>query len=729
MALRVALAGAVILMAAVGGASAQEASGYVEFTAGRSHQEAEDPNGTVLQSQGETFLQRYSLDLSWRFFPNIRFVAGGVFERNAADMSGDFGDGGATTQRLSPYLNLLMRTPLYSAQLGYYRTEDKLKANGLVTRDTQEVYNSVLGWRPEDLPEVTLRLSRTNNFDKERLSVDTTNDIAELISTYSLRDRLEFYYRGSFGESKDRVEDTTIDRTNHAGRVSYADDWLDRRIQFAAEYDITYKSTEVRTAGSGEVVTLIFASQGLSLLTVTPTTDPLVSNPALIDGNQVASAGIDLGLPPVGGDTRPRNIGLDMATPMELNTLYLWVDRELPQDIADAFSWDVYTSSDNMTWVLRQNVAPADIMTEIGQPPLVQPRTRFEIRFSRQTSRYIKVVTRPLDNSVASASSWPNIFVTELSAAISVPAEEAEGRSRQTVQRVSTNLRARLLARPMLYYEMTYTARDDERLPYSYTLSNGFSLRHAFDPVYSVTARVAREDGRDRDGDRTEYIYTASVRAVPVETLQHSLVFSGKSSDFEGITTDTSSVFLYSTAELYRGVTTNVSLGKSYASGSDGGRTETTQVSALATLIPHATTTFNLLFDSRRAQTESAASFPVQDRTIRSAQASVSYRPVPTLYLFYSYRMEHQTEADDRFLRNYSASWSPFPGGSLQLLFRYDETYRSELQSLYRVVSPRLRWNLSDRWYVDVGYEQTRYESNQYVTKTEAVTGTMRMWF
>ncbi len=728
-AVQVGLVGAIILMAAARGASAQEASGFVELTAGRNHQETEDPNGIVFKTTGDTLLQRYGLDVSWRFYPNLRFVLGGVFERNASDTWGDFGNGRATTQRLSPYANLLLRTPLYSAQLGYYRTDDKQESGGFSTKNTQEVYNTVLGWRPEGLPEVTMRLSRTNNYDEERLTQDRTDDVAELIGRYDLKEKVGFYYHGSLGRSTDRIEDTTIDTLSHLGRVSYADSWLDRKVQFSTEYDVTYKTADVTTSGNGEVVSIVFASQGLSLITLTPTTDPLTSNPALIDGNQSASAGLDLGLPPPAGDTRPRNMGLDLATPTDVNTLYLWVDRELPPDIANAFSWEIYTSPDNMTWTLRQTVHPADTATEPGQPPLVQPRTRFEIRFSRQSSRYIKVVTRPLDNSVPNAASWPNIFVTELSAALTVPAAEAEGRTSQTIQRLTSDLRVRILSRPMLYYEMTYTARDQDPQPFTYTLSNGFSLRHAFGPVYSVSARVAREDGQDREGDRIEYLYTASLRAVPLDTLQHTLVFSGRSSDIEGDTTDTSSVYLYSTAELYRGVTTNVSLGKSYASGSDGRRTDTTQVSALATLIPHRTTTLNLLYDSRATHTDSPATTLVADRTTRSAQASVTYRPLPTLYLFYSYRLEHETEAEDRFLRNYSASWTPLPGGSLQLLMRFDESYRSDLQSRFQVFSPRVRWNISDRWYVDVGYEKTKYESNETVTTTEGVTGTMRMWF
>jgi len=107
----------------------------------------------------------------------------------------------------------------------------------------------------------------------------------------------------------------------------------------------------------------------------------------------------------------------------------------------------------------------------------------------------------------------------------------------------------------------------------------------------------------------------------------------------------------------------------------------------------------------------------------------VSYRPLPTLYLFFSYRAEGQYREEERFLRNYSVSWTPLPGGSLQLLFRYDETYRSEIDSLSKIWSPRVRWNITDRWYFEVGYQKAEFESDLAISNSEGWTGNMRMWF
>jgi len=58
-------------------------------------------------------------------------------------------------------------------------------------------------------------------------------------------------------------------------------------------------------------------------------------NPGLIDGNLTASAGINIGLPPVSGNTQPRHMGLDLLNVTEVNNLLIWVDRELPANIAN----------------------------------------------------------------------------------------------------------------------------------------------------------------------------------------------------------------------------------------------------------------------------------------------------------------------------------------------------------------------------------------------------------
>ena len=129
-----------------------------------------------------------------------------------------------------------------------------------------------------------------------------------------------------------------------------------------------------------------------------------------------------------GGDTQLRNMGLDFLVATEINTLYVWVDRDVAQ-VADAFSWRIYTSDDDprtaTDWTLRQTVSPA-----IYSPTF----NRFEIRFANVNARYVKVVTGPLSPAVPIRFRFPTILVTELQAEIRRPASEVAGKQTTTFQ-------------------------------------------------------------------------------------------------------------------------------------------------------------------------------------------------------------------------------------------------------------------------------------------------------
>src|SRR3970040_2605579 len=116
-------------------------------------------------------------------------------------------------------------------------------------------------------------------------------------------------------------------------------------------------------------------------------------------------------------------MGRASPTPAEINTLFVWVDRDVSQ-VADVLSWRIYTSADNQNWDLRQTVSPA-----VYSPTF----NRFEIRFANVTARYVKVVTAPLSPTVPFASGFPTILVTELQGEVRLPASEAAGERAATL--------------------------------------------------------------------------------------------------------------------------------------------------------------------------------------------------------------------------------------------------------------------------------------------------------
>ncbi len=154
----------------------------------------------------------------------------------------------------------------------------------------------------------------------------------------------------------------------------------------------------------------LFPFAGLAGINDTPQLGALGANTTLIDGNTAVSTGINIGqLLSQTGDIQQRNLGLDFGTQATVSTIYVWVDRPLPSVVANSFSWDIYTSSDNQNWLFAQTVFPSNF----GQFD-----NRFEIYFSAVNARYVKVVTRPLSSALVPppGSDVGYIFITEVSA-------------------------------------------------------------------------------------------------------------------------------------------------------------------------------------------------------------------------------------------------------------------------------------------------------------------------
>ena len=177
----------------------------------------------------------------------------------------------------------------------------------------------------------------------------------------------------------------------------------------------------MEASGGGTVSIQQFPVGGLSLVETfpsTPSLDTLLPNPALIDGDLLASAGIDIGFgPSLAGDQNLRDLGVLFANATtEVNALRLWVDRQLPPAVAAAYAFTAWRSDDNLTWT---------------QVPITGPvafgafENRFEIPIPRTQARYLKVVTRPLSTSVTVDPQYAAVLVTELQAFLVVPASEA----------------------------------------------------------------------------------------------------------------------------------------------------------------------------------------------------------------------------------------------------------------------------------------------------------------
>jgi len=681
-------------------------SGLLEFDYSFLSSKTTDASGTTTKFNTNTYNPRLTLSVNTDIFPKLNLNAGSVFEKNISIFSGEQEKTKSDVTRMRPYIYLTLRDPLYEASVGYNRREDITKVTDtprftLINDD----YLAVLKWRPAGLPSIETQFERTNTYDEKHQVQDTTKDYISLISRYGYKG-LDIRYQGTYTDTDQKVSLLETKDMLHSAWLSYSDSFFNRRVSVSSSYNINYEQIKTSTSapGTGGTVNIqLFPLAGLSLNDNTATPLTLGPNPALIDGNLLASAGINIGLPPLGGDIRARNIGLDFFVPTEVNQLLVWMDRDLSSApaIADSFSWDVYISSDNLNWTHHAGpILPA---------PFGPFQNRFEIDFPNVTTRYIRVVTRPLTLAVPGAGSFPDIFITELQAFLRQPVGGTSGEKSFKISRTTQNFyfdsKTRILDIPLLYYELNYFYTDvhpDGQM--RYTVSNGFSVNHRFSQFFSGRARVAREDGEEQKERRAAWIYDAALEVTPLRTYTQRLVFSGRDETIGGRNNNTNSIVLYNIAQLYKGLEVNLNIGQNFTKDESGLRTKESDFQILATVIPHPA--LNMTLDYKYSIiNQSGGNSANGSGNQQTGEFILSYRPFRTLYFVATIDLSTTPTQGTQVTQNYGMNWSPFPDGALQFRFFYNENLATG-GIKERIINPGVRWNITKRSYLDLSYQR-----------------------
>ena len=693
----------------------------MEFAAVQSNTHTEDAvTGLSLDQPVQSFLQTYRLDFSRNFYPNLQFGIGGSYGviDTSTDLSGVTFDGVRTL--FTPYARLTLQTPTFGSQLSYDKRQEQFETGSSTAKLVQDTWRVNFSWLPVDLPRTFLDFSRKNTYDSGRTGLDITQDRVQLSSQYVAIDTLDLYYRGSLQKDRDQRNDSDVVSNTQNFRVSYGDSWLDRRLTFSTDYTVNYRKTEATRSGEGELVEPVVPAAGLSSTDDTPARDPLAPNPALIDGDRTTPAGINLGLSGPGGDSRLRNFGMDLGFAAELNTILVWIDREIPPSIARNFSWQVYTSDDNLDWVLRRTLPSA---------PFGPFENRFEVRFTASVSRYVKLVVAPLRSSVPDATTWPDIQVTELEPEIRSQSSDLSFASSRTSQVFDANFRALLVPRANFYYEFSYFLAAQSPGATTYTLSNGLSVSQAIGPIMTGAARLTRQESQERFGHVVAYLFSGSLTATPVPAFQASTVvsYNREEGDFGQ---DRASVTLNGIAQIYRGISANLALSKSRVVPNVGAAGDYADVNFGLTLVPNAKLTFNVIVQNSRTSLELAgASGSVVHDNRKNAELGVSYRPWRSLYLFGSGTWNSSSLTGSRTLRNFSLSWTPFPDGTFHVGVFYNTSYQADLDETQETLVPAIRWDITSKMYLNLSYQYLNSTSPRGVNRTETASATFRATF
>ena len=665
---------------------------------------------TTLKATGETidtdfyrFDQRYNLNVSKRFFPYLNFETGAIYEFNQlwSDTEGNEID--VDEEILRPYAELNLDNPLYNAGLSVRKRKREEKITDLPkTRADRDEISGSVGMTPgEFYPNWNLRYTRVHTYDDPE-TIDQIEDTLLLDSSWRPLETLNLDYTYTRVDSTERTLDFDTLQQTHFGRIGYNQNFLNERLSMSTAYSINYNSFEF-SSDTGFVENPLLRSAGLSSLDNSPEDGPALSlNPALIDGNLIASAGLDIGTD--GDQTQQLNIGVDLGFPQAVDQIRVWVDRQLDTIVANSFSWAIYTSPDNndlSTWTLVTTVAPADFPTFDN---------RFEIVFPVVNTRFIKVVTRPLSPTVIGAAGFPNIFVTEMQAFITQTGADVSTDSSVTDQNVNFNLRGRISARTTGNYNLLYSQQDNDPGDDQRTqLSNSAYLNHTFNSVFSANVNGQRTDTSVLDQDQTNYTYGASLRAAWLPTFDQSLTYTGRYEDDDEFgTAYQNSVFLRSNAALYRGWSAFLDMGYTWEEIFTGEKITSSIIRPGTSFQPHPTLDVNANFSFKRTE-QSDADIGPKDESKWDVQ--VFYTPFSNLSLFGKVNGVTR-DGDTDLFQQYTLNWSPFRDGDLQLFFNVNQVLISENNQEQTVIGPGLIWTISRLFTLEATYNWTTDDSD-----------------
>jgi hypothetical protein len=682
---------------AAGGAWADGISGLLDET--YSHTRSRISEGGFDQtSVADQLVQRYRLALDRSFFPALRFTGGGTFEQYNAR-----GDTGGLSSELnsrtaSVFGNLVVGNPFLSAAGAYQRREQTAGTTTTPFGFVSEDMSLLLSWRPTDLPIFSLRLARPSLRDRDRQIQDITTNQALFSVVYDPIRQLDLRYSLDYQNPIDRLHDTDLRTISQAARVIFDDRLLGGRSTVSFSANLLSRQVEVAQSGAGGTTqTLLAPVAGYSLveaLPARPALDSLVQNGALINGDTIASAGIDLGVAPSqAGDTANRDVGVQFAdTVTRVNTFWLWVDRQLPEDLAARIQWTVWKSDDNLNWTQIALATPPLPARSVVFNAFVP---RFEISIPETQARYLKLVAQPLPVGSTTDPAFRNLFVTEMQTLLIVAAPAARGWQSSTGAVFSASARTQLTPTPLLSHDLSVFVTRGERAGVSaqstWVIANGLSLSKKLGELLLLSARVARQDADQSRGHEGQWLYSASLGATPLPTLTGSFVYSGRIDTSALGTTATNGVSLFAQAIPYRGIGLLGSLSLGITALPTGQDSRFNSLTFTATAQPHQKLTLAGTF-VQSASVTTGGGLPRSSSTSSRVEGTATFNPVRALFLSGNVSRTI-TQPRPINLANGTIGFSPFPGGDLQLSVTYTQSLEADT-SVNRLFTPSIRWNV-----------------------------------
>jgi hypothetical protein len=225
-----------------------------------------------------------------------------------------------------------------------------------------------------------------------------------------------------------------------------------------------------------------------------------------------------------------------------------------------------------------------------------------------------------------------------------------------------------------------------------------------------------------------DYLGSASLIAVPLPTLYHSIVLSAGRSEKNGQTFSSESVFLNNSATLYQGFDVSLSGGLSFASDSTGRTSDSRLINGGLSLVPNKSLTISVNHSETQANSQSNASVSAINRTA-STTGSIAWVPFSTGYLSYQITRTSGTQVISQTIQSLSASWAPFSSGALNFTASYSEIVQSAFDSIDKQSAFSASYRVGPRILLSAGYTITKSIVPSQTAEAKSLTTDLTMSF
>jgi len=669
----------------------------------------------VTESWRGLFSQLYSLDLQKQFSPTLGLNAGGTFlnHDSTSKVDGESTDDWNSSTR--PYIDLNLNTPILGAVTAYRKSQIK---QGVSNRETSrrftEEYAGQLNWKPVELPELDLYLTRSlawNEPTTTEQKTDTETDTVQLISRYDYQN-YRFNYNYMHTDYLNKVAAFNNLADSHNGSVRYNNSFQDGKYTFNGNVRLKYDSIEFRGNGDRRVPTSSAGTPFANLNDPPPATsnvfgdfnDPLININLLKDAAQQLSFGLDY-IMNVAVDT----LYVNLVNPDPINNSQA-TEGEV-DGIKNGYVWSVYVSDDQLSWT---NVVITAKNFNVFE-------NRFEISFAAVDAPYVKIAVTPLPTLLLPGK---EIRIANLTSLRTLPADVSEFTS--TEWTTDFGLNWKISAKTDAGFNLLYREERTEPFDNKRSLfSTSARVSHRFNPVYFGNLNLSRAQIMESDqGDRVSTTFSAALVAKHLPTFDQQLTYSFAHADDQddGVSIN-HSLLLRNNFILYEGWSLYLDGSYSLVNPANGRNSDVALARLGSNLVPNRWMNFTCYYDSTWTDTDGEPF-----RTKQSGRLIANWVPLSTISMTADILRTEESGKELAIRRQYFINWAPFPDGTLQFRCSYAQISDSRLEDVV-TISPSVRWSINRKTALTAEYSTGTRESETEKNEFESTRIDLRFFY